>query len=132
MFPKLLTLFICLPLVEILILIKLGEVFGFWYTVFLVIGTGILGATLARAQGFWVWMEIQQDLQKGNMPADKMIDGLMIFVGGIVLLTPGLLSDIFGFAMLVPLTRNIFKRWIKNKLEEMHQSGNSKITFFIK
>ena len=77
-------------------------------------------------------MEIQQNIQKGNIPADKMIDGLMIFVGGIVLLTPGLLTDIFGFAMLVPLTRNIFKRWIKNKLKEMQDSGNSQATFFFR
>ena len=63
MFPRLLLLFISVPLIEVLILIKLGSLFGFWPTIFLVIGTGILGAYLAKLYGLTIWYKIQQDLQ---------------------------------------------------------------------
>lgn len=117
MFQRLLLLFIGIPLVEILILIRLGEIMGFWPTVWLVIGTGILGAWLARLYGWTLWMEVQQELQRGRMPADKMVDGLLILVGGIVLLTPGLLTDITGFLLLIPASRKLIKHWLKKKFE---------------
>ncbi|MEK0338309.1 MAG: FxsA family protein [Nitrosopumilus sp.] len=131
MLAKLILLFVGIPFIEIMILIKLGEVFGFWNTILLVVGTGVLGAYLAKAQGFWIWLQIQQELQKGRMPAEKLIDGFLILIGGIVLLTPGLLTDIFGFALLVPFSRNMFKKWIRSKLEMMIQTGETKMTFFI-
>ena len=117
MFQRLLLLFIGIPLVEILILIRLGEIMGFWPTVGLVIGTGILGAWLARLYGWTLWMEVQHELQLGRMPTDKMVDGLLVLVGGIVLLTPGLLTDITGFLLLIPASRKLIKQWLKKKFE---------------
>ncbi|NIT14468.1 MAG: membrane protein FxsA [Candidatus Dadabacteria bacterium] len=117
MFGKLLFLFIAIPMLELFILVKIGTVIGFWPTVGIVILTGILGASLARLQGFLVFRQIQSELQSGELPADKMVDGLLIFIGGVVLLTPGLLTDLAGFAMLVPFTRNVFKKYLKGKFE---------------
>jgi len=128
MFSRLLALFIGIPLVEILILIKLGEVMGFWNTIFLVIGTGIVGAYLAKLHGLTIWYQIQQDLQMGHMPTDKLMDGLLVLVGGIVLLTPGLLTDILGLALLFPLTRTIFKQWLRERFTTMAQ--NQENSFF--
>jgi len=125
MFPQLLLLFICVPLIEVLILIKLGSLFGFWPTIFIVIGTGILGAYLAKLYGLTVWYKIQQDLQAGKMPTDKLVDGLLILIGGIVLLTPGLLTDIFGLLLLFPYTRNFFKRFAKSKFKKMSDRHSS-------
>lgn len=122
MFSKLLAVFIGVPLLEVLILIKLGEVMGFWNTILLVIGTGIVGAYMAKLYGLTIWYQIQNDLQAGRMPADKLVDGLLILVGGVVLLTPGLLTDILGLALLFPLTRMVFKEWLKTKLKFMAQS----------
>ncbi|MCK5331117.1 MAG: FxsA family protein [Candidatus Marinimicrobia bacterium] len=130
MFSRLLALFIGIPLVEILILIKLGEVMGFWNTIFLVIGTGIVGAYLAKLHGLTIWYQIQQDLQMGHMPTDKLMDGLLVLVGGIVLLTPGLLTDILGLALLFPLTRTIFKQWLIERFTTMAQ--NQENSFFIR
>ncbi len=130
MFSKLLALFIGVPLLEVLILIKLGEVMGFWNTIFLVIGTGIIGAYLAKIHGLTIWYQIQQDLQMGKIPADKLMDGLLVLVGGIVLLTPGLLTDILGLALLFPLTRSIFKHWLRERLSVMAQ--NQETAFFIR
>jgi UPF0716 protein FxsA len=127
MFAKLLLLFISVPLIEVLILIKLGSLFGFWPTIFLVIGTGILGAYLAKLYGLTIWYKIQKDLQAGLMPADKLVDGLLILIGGIVLLTPGLLTDILGFMLLIPFTRNYFKRFAKKKFQKMSKGQTSNI-----
>ena len=127
MFPKLLLLFIGVPLIEVLILIKLGSLFGFWPTIFLVIGTGILGAYLAKLYGLTIWYKIQQDLNAGVMPADKLVDGLLILIGGIVLLTPGLLTDILGFMLLIPITRRYFKRIAKTKFKNMSEAHTSTI-----
>ena len=126
MFGKLLLLFIGVPLVEVLILIKLGEMMGFGSTVLLVIGTGFLGALLARHQGLKAWLQITSELQAGRIPAAQMLDGLLIFVAGIVLLTPGLLTDILGFLLLLPFSRALFKAWIGRKLKKManrHEMG---------
>ena len=89
MFGKLLFLFIAIPMLELFILVKLGTVIGFWPTVGIVIITGILGAALARLQGFLIFKQIQNELQSGQIPADKMVDGLLIVCGGGGLLTPG-------------------------------------------
>jgi UPF0716 protein FxsA len=127
MFGRLLLLFITVPLIEVLLLIKLGSLFGFWPTIFLVIGTGILGAYLAKLYGLTIWHKIQQDLQAGLMPADKLIDGLLILIGGIVLLTPGLLTDILGLMLLFPVTRNYFKKLVKSNFKNMSEHHTSKI-----
>ena len=127
MFGRLLLLFITVPLIEVLILIKLGSLFGFWTTIFLVIGTGILGAYLAKLYGLTIWYKIQQDLQAGVMPAEKLIDGLLILIGGIVLLTPGLLTDILGFMLLIPFTRSYFKRFAKAKFKNMSEGQTANI-----
>jgi len=121
MFAQLLLLFIVVPLIEVLILIKLGSQFGFWPTIFLVIGTGILGAYLAKIYGLTIWSKIQDDLRAGQMPADKLVDGLLILIGGVVLLTPGLLTDILGFMLLIPFTREFFKRFAKSKFKTMSE-----------
>ncbi len=127
MFPRLLLLFISVPLIEVLILIKIGSLFGFWPTIFLVIGTGILGAYLAKLYGLTIWYKIQQDLNAGLMPADKLVDGLLILIGGIVLLTPGLLTDILGFMLLIPFTRSYFKRFAKTKFKKMSEKQTMRI-----
>jgi UPF0716 protein FxsA len=117
MFARLLALFICVPLIELMLLIQLGQWVGLGPTIALVVVTGFLGATLARQQGFRVWTKIQMELQAGRMPASDMIDGLLILIGGIVLLTPGLLTDFCGFALMIPQVR----RWLKSRLEKRFQ-----------
>ncbi|MBU0504869.1 MAG: FxsA family protein [bacterium] len=125
---KLLFLFIIIPLTELFILFKMATVIGFWETIIIQVGTGFLGATLAKMEGIRVWTSIQRELNMGGMPTEKMIDGLMIFAGGIVLLTPGLLTDAFGLFLLFPLTRKIFKNWITKKFSHMSETGQTGFT----
>lgn len=132
MFAKLLFLFIAMPMIELALLVKIGTLIGFWQTMAIVIITAILGASLARFQGFVTWVRIQQSLQQGTMPAEEMIDGLLILVGGIVLLTPGFITDLFGFILLIPYTRYWVKRWLRKKFDRMIQTGHTEATYIIR
>jgi len=119
MFGKLLAAFILIPFLEMMILIKLGEMFGFFSALALIVVTGFAGALAARIQGVKTWAVIQSELQAGRLPAEEMIDGLLIFVAGILLITPGLLTDMTGLLMLIPPTRYLLKRWLRTKFDEM-------------
>lgn len=110
MFFKLLAVFVGVPLIELALLIKVEGFVGLWATLLLVIVTGILGAALARHEGLKTWRRIQECLQTGQSPADDLIEGLMILIAGAVLLTPGLLTDMLGFALLIGPMRRRFRK----------------------
>lgn len=118
MFIRLIAIFVIIPLIELAILIKVGSYIGLWPTILIVVLTGILGAALARYQGFMIINKIKSDLNSGRVPAQELIDGLLILVGGIVLLTPGFLTDFCGFLLLIPQTRSLFKRIIKSQFQK--------------
>src|SRR3989338_1306235 len=117
MFGKLLLIFISIPLLEILILIKMGEAVGFWPTVWMVIVTGFVGALIARIEGFRTWIAIQEELRAGRVPGEKLIDAAILLIAGILLITPGLLTDIAGLLLVIPITRYWFKRWLRKKFD---------------
>ena len=123
MLGYLILLFTLVPLIELAILIKIGQYMGVAYTIGIVLLTGVVGAYLAKMQGLITLRRIQEDVNQGIMPADKMFDGVLILCSGILLLTPGLLTDIIGFMGLIPLTRNLLKRWIKAKVEDVISQG---------
>ena len=102
MFGRLLLLFVFLPMIELYLLIMLGARIGPMPTIGLIVLTGVIGATLARQQGLSTLAKIQNELKQGRAPTQELVEGAMIVVGGLVLLTPGILTDIFGFAMMVP------------------------------
>jgi len=112
MFVRLLLLFTIVPLVELYLLVKLGTVIGVGPTIAIVLLTGILGAWLARVQGLSVVHRLGADLAEGRLPTDALIDGLLILVAGAVLLTPGLLTDAMGFALLVPQGRAAVRKLV--------------------
>ena len=113
MFLKLFFAFSIIPLVEIYILIKIGSYFGAITSILLVVFTGILGAYLAKIQGLNTYFRIQQSLQEGRLPSSELIDAVLILFAGILLLTPGFLTDFFGFLLLIQITRNFIKFWLQ-------------------
>ncbi len=113
MFGYLVLLFTLVPAVELALLIKVGTHIGAINTLMLIILTGLIGATLARLQGLLILERIQEQLDRGLMPTEEMLDGLMIFAGGIVLLTPGFVTDALGLILLIPLTRSMIKKGLK-------------------
>ena len=116
MFVRLAMLFILVPLVELYLLIQVGSIVGVEVTIGIVVVTGLVGAWLARFQGLKVLHEIRASLSVGEMPADALIDGLLILVAGAVLLTPGLLTDALGFGLLIPRGRRIVRSLVRRRL----------------
>lgn len=126
-------LFLCftlIPVIELYLLIKLGTVMGGFNTVLLVILTGFAGAWLARMEGMNTMFKVRQSLNQGLMPAEELIDALIILIAGLVLITPGLLTDVAGLMLLWPVTRNRFKRFLRKKFDEMNARGDINITRF--
>ncbi|NMH71843.1 membrane protein FxsA [Bacillus sp. RO2] len=121
MFRILLALIIVVPALEIWLLITAGKLIGPIPTIMLIILTGVLGAWLAKYQGVSALRSAQEKMNSGQMPGDVIIDGLCILVGGVVLLTPGFITDAIGFALLLPPTRNLIKpsimRAIRNRMD---------------
>ncbi len=110
MLSKLLFIFIILPVAEMFLLIEIGKAIGTIEVIGLTIATGIAGAALAKSQGLSVLRKMQGEMAEGKMPAVNLIDGVMILIGGILLLTPGVLTDAFGLLLLVPWTRVLMKK----------------------
>lgn len=115
---QLLLIFITIPILEIAVLLKLDETIGLGQTIFLIFITGIIGAWLVRQQGISIIFQIKKELTNGNIPAKQMIDGVMILIAGAVLITPGLITDVVGFLLLIPFTRNFIRKWIRLKFEK--------------
>lgn len=114
---KLLLLFIVVPMVELALLIKLGSLIGVLDTILLIVFTGAVGAILVRTAGIQCLFTVRQQLQSGMFPADELCNGLLILIAGALLITPGLLSDITGFALLVPAVRSVIKTRLRAYLE---------------
>jgi UPF0716 protein FxsA len=114
-------LFTVVPLVELMILLWIGDLTEWWVPILVVIVTGIVGAALARWQGWQAVERIRADARAGRMPAGAIIDGVLILIAGILLVTPGILTDLVGFALLVPPLRSLMKRgvaaWIRRNFE---------------
>ena len=122
MLLKLFLAFTIIPVVEIYLLIQIGSAFGVFTSIALVIFTGFLGAFLARIQGMQTLFCIQESLREGRMPSAELLDALLIGVAGLVLLTPGFLTDTAGFVLLIPSTRNAIKSWLRNKIQTQYMS----------
>jgi UPF0716 protein FxsA len=129
MFIRLLLLFTVIPIVELALLIKIGEYIGTLYTIAIVILTGVIGASLARSQGISILNKIRYELYEGRVPGEEIINGLCVLVGGIMLVTPGLITDTVGFLFIIPVTRNTIKVWLKHKLHDMIQKGSINVYF---
>jgi len=98
-------LFTITPLVELWLLFQLSGVFGFWTTIFVVLATGALGAALARWQGWRALYRVQTEMRQGMLPTNALADSALILVAGVLLITPGILTDILGLSLLVPPLR---------------------------
>ena len=120
---KLILAFTIIPIVEIYLLIEIGSIFGVLTAITLVILTGFLGAFMARMQGLQTLFRIQESLREGRMPSGELLDGLLIVIAGVVLLTPGFLTDSAGFLLLIPTTRNTIISWLQRQIELRYMSN---------
>ncbi len=128
MFARLGCLFVVIPLLELALLIWIGQWMGVLPTVLLVAVTGIVGAWLARSQGIQVLTRVQMQMAGGELPGRALMDAAAILVGGTLLMTPGVLTDVIGFALLLPPTRSVLQKWATARLMRGMQSGRIHVT----
>lgn len=118
----LLILLIVIPAVEIGTFIWVGNIIGGWWVVILILLTGFLGITLAKQQGITTWRSAQQSIQAGRAPGNQILDGICIFVGAVLLFSPGFVTDIIGLLFILPWTRNLLKmvmmKWIMKHMSK--------------
>ena len=117
MLVRLLLLFTVVPLVELALLLWLAEHTGWRFTIALVLVTGVVGAVLARWQGFHCWQTVQRQMRQGELPAAALLDGPMILLAGALLVTPGILTDLVGFALLTPPVRRMIRQRLLRYIE---------------
>lgn len=128
MFYKLLLIFVIVPLIELYFLLEISQFIGVFTTVLVIIFTGAAGVSIAKRQGYQVINNIRSTLNAGKMPTDDLISALLILIGGVTLLTPGFLTDITGFLLILPGSRDLiaafakkyFLKYVKENKVEVH------------
>ncbi|MFT4725533.1 MAG: UPF0716 protein FxsA [Granulosicoccus sp.] len=110
--PFALILFIAMPIIEIAVLLRVGDSLGWLLTLGIVVFTAVLGAAMLRQQGLATLNKARQRMSSGEMPAEQLLEGMLLVIGGVLLLTPGFVTDAFGFACLVPWTR----QWLAGRI----------------
>ncbi len=120
MLIRLFLLFAVIPVIEVYLLIRVGSLIGAVPTVALLLAISMAGAWLVRHQGFEIMRRIQSEMAQGRLPAAELLDGAMVLVGGVLLLTPGFFTDFLGLFFLIPFTRAIIKQfvglWLQRRL----------------
>jgi UPF0716 protein FxsA len=121
MLIRLLILFTVVPVIEIYLIVIMGELIGPLQTVLLLLAISLAGAWLVRSQGFHLLRRIRYELAQGRLPAVELLDGAMVLVGGVLLLTPGFFTDFFGLFFLIPFTRGFIQQyvclWLQRRLD---------------
>ena len=130
MLSRLIFLFVAVPLLELAILLRIGQWIGLMPTVTLVVTTGVAGAALARQQGIRAVLAVQRELASGRLPGRSLLDGLSILAGGALLLTPGVLTDLVGFSLLIPVTRRWLQRLAGRSLERRIREGSAEFQVY--
>lgn len=124
MFPILLLLFIFVPIIEIGLFIQVGGFLGLWPTIALVLITAFVGASLVRSQGLQTLMSVQNRLQQGELPAQQIFEGVMLAVAGVLLLTPGFMTDALGMLVLLPAPRAMIAKYLMSKMVVKSMGSN--------
>jgi UPF0716 protein FxsA len=130
MLIRLFLLFTIIPVIEVYLLIKVGSLIGAVPTVALLLAISMAGAWLVRHQGFEIMRRIQNELAQGRLPAAELLDGAMVLVGGVLLLTPGFFTDFLGLFFLIPFTRAIIKQFVRLWLQRRLSRGTITIRRF--
>jgi UPF0716 protein FxsA len=117
--------FIVVPLIEIYVLIQVGQVIGPWWTILLLILDSLFGTWLIRREGGRAWLALRVALESGRMPARELADGALILVGGTLMLTPGFVTDAFGILLILPFTRPVARRLLTQLVSRRLLAGQT-------
>jgi UPF0716 protein FxsA len=108
----LILIFIVVPLAELYVILKIGDIIGWAPTLALLVADSLLGSWLMRSQGRAVWRRFQETMQAGRIPHREVFDGVLVIFGGAFLITPGFITDVIGVVLLLPPTRSLVRRWL--------------------
>ena len=120
-------LFMAVPLIELALLIRIGQAIGFWPTIGLVVASALAGATILHRQGLQTVWRINKALESGQPPIKAVVDGMFLVLSGALLLTPGILTDITGMLLLIPAVRTAISKW---GLKRLFNNANIHVTTF--
>jgi UPF0716 protein FxsA len=123
MFAVLALVFIVVPLVEIYVIVQVGQAIGALNTIGLLLLFSIVGAWLARHEGFVVIQRVRQRLDRNEMPGRELIDGLLVLSGGVLLIVPGFVTDAFGLLLLFPPTRVLARHFLQRRFTVQTYGG---------
>ena len=123
MFGRLFLLFVVVPVVDLALLVAVGDRLGFWPTVGVVVLTALVGSWLARREGVAAWRRVQSRMATGGVPGPELVDGLVILVAGTLLLTPGFITDVVGLLGLFPPSRAVIRGVVRTRFEAAVQRG---------
>ncbi len=115
--PLLAAAFVVVPLVEIWVILQVGQLVGPWWTIVLLVLDSMIGAWLVKREGGRAWRALRQALQNGRMPARELADGALILVGGTLMLSPGFVLDVAGILLILPVTRPVARRLLTSVVE---------------
>lgn len=124
MFRVLFLLFIIIPIIEIAVLMQVGALLGLWPTIAVVIGSAWLGAKYVRQQGLATMQSVQSKMAQGEMPSSEIVTGLLLLVAGVLLVTPGFVTDIFGLSLLIPAVRSALTSAVQKHLVSGQVGGS--------
>lgn len=123
--PSPILFFIAMTLVEIAVLIKVGNHVGMLNAILIIIGTGVIGTVMMRIQGFVILQKISERLNRGAMPSAEVLDGLLMFVGGVCLIAPGIIGDVIGFILLIPWARLLLRKLLAFVIKSRFDRGQT-------
>ena len=118
--------FVVVPLIEIYVLIQVGQVIGPWWTILLLVLDSILGSWLIKLEGARAWLALRTALRDGRMPARELADGALILMGGTLMLSPGFVTDLFGILLILPFTRPVFRRLLTQVVTRRLLASNAR------
>ena len=121
-------LLLILPIVEISVFIAIGDRIGIFYTVMMILVTAIIGSILLRIEGFRILGQIQKDIAAGKMPAKELFDGVMILIAGVLLLTPGFVTDSIGFLLFIPTIRTAMRAFVLSRIKFQTKAAGSEFS----
>lgn len=107
--------FLAVPLLELWVIVQVGDVLGFWPTLLVLVADSVLGAVLVRREGGRAWRRFREALGEGRIPDDEIIQGALLLLGGALLLTPGFVTDLVGLALVLPVTRDPVARLVRRR-----------------
>lgn len=120
-------LILLLPVLEIYVLVKVGSSIGVVNTLFALLAIGVLGAGLAKTQGRYILSRLQANLSRGEVPTTQILQGVLVFIGGILFLIPGFITDVMGLLLVLPGTRHLIAAWMRKSMEKKMAGGQFKV-----